>query len=177
MKRHLAYLKYVIRHKWFVFQACLKMHAPLWRAIIHDWHKFLPDEWFPYAEYFYNPDGTKAGEHGNYKEEGWKFKLAWCRHQKRGKHHWQAWLVTFDRGETEALDMPTGFILEMIADWWGAGRAITGKWEAHHWYEKNKDKMNLSPVTRRILEWNLKESENRFETPEVLLKRRMILGY
>ena len=28
-------------------------HVPLWQAIIHDWTKFLPCEWFPYVQRFY----------------------------------------------------------------------------------------------------------------------------
>lgn len=171
MKRHFAYLKYIVRHKWFVLVACTRCHVPLWRALVHDWHKFLPSEWFPYAYTFYNQDGSKRYE------ENQAFDMAWNHHQKRAKHHWQYWLLTFDSGETKPIDIPTVFILEMISDWWGAGRAITGTWDAHHWYENNKDKMILSPVTRRILECNLKVSENHFETPELLAKRRMILGY
>ena len=30
--------------------------APIWLLIIHDWSKFLPDEFFPYAQYFYGED-------------------------------------------------------------------------------------------------------------------------
>lgn len=48
-----SYLRYVIRHKWFVLIAGLRVGAPLWRLIIHDWSKFLPCEWRPYAKFFY----------------------------------------------------------------------------------------------------------------------------
>lgn len=41
---------------------------------------------------------------------------------------------------------------EMIADWMGAGRAITGKWEVAEWYEKNQNKIQLHPETRRFVE-------------------------
>ena len=147
MGRHLSYLKYLVRHKWFVFIACRKCNVSLWRSIVHDWHKFLPSEWFPYAGTFYNQDGSKA----KYEENQW-FKFAWNFHQKRAKHHWQYWLLTWDRGTTEAIDMPTKYLNEMVADWWGAGRAITGDWDARNWYEKNKDKMILSPTTRTMVE-------------------------
>lgn len=172
MKRHLKYLSYVIRHKWFVFLACLKLDVPIWRAIIHDWHKFLPCEWFAYAYTFYEKDGSKKKY-----EENQSFEMAWNHHQKLGKHHWQYWLLTWDRGETKAIDMPSTYIREMIADWWGAGRAITGNWDANTWYDKNKEKMNLSPVTRRLTELWLKQSENQFETPALIAKRKQILGY
>jgi len=53
MQPHLRYLAYVLRHKWHVFIACRGLHVPLWQAIIHDWTKFLPCEWFPYVQRFY----------------------------------------------------------------------------------------------------------------------------
>jgi len=43
-------------------------------------------------------------------------------------------------------------IREMVADWLGAGRAITGEWEAVAWYGKNKDRMMLHPETRGKVE-------------------------
>ena len=47
MKAHLRYLGYVLRHKWFVLVAGLKVGAPLWRLLIHDWSKFTAAEWGP----------------------------------------------------------------------------------------------------------------------------------
>ena len=148
--RHINYLKYLLRHKWFVYLAALRMPEDslvfFWQIIIHDASKFLPSEWLPYARCFYAPDGSKQ-----YKE-GQDFTLAWNDHQKRNKHHWQYWLITWDRGETEPLQMPRRFVLEMVADWMGAGRAITGKWETDEWYRKNKNNMQLHPDTRRDVE-------------------------
>lgn len=86
MRRHWQYLKYVLRHKWFVFKACLQLGVPLWIALLHDWDKFLPDEWFPYARTFYAPDGTKQYDESVY------FARAWMKHQHRNRHHWQYWL-------------------------------------------------------------------------------------
>lgn len=146
MRRHLAYLNYVLRHKWFVFCACLYFKVPLYRAIIHDWTKFLPSEWFPYANTFYKFDGSKQ-----YVESP-SFALAWRHHQRRNLHHWQAWLITWDRGNTEPLPMSEPYIAEMVADWFGAGKAITGSWGAKDWYEKNKEKIILHPASRAIVE-------------------------
>ena len=142
MKRHLNYLKYLLRHKWFVFVACLRIGASPWQGIIHDWSKFRPSEWIPYAQCFYAPDGSKQ-----YKE-GMDFALAWNDHQKRNKHHWQYWLITWDRDVTEPLPMPHRYVKDMIADWMGAGRTITGKWEVGEWYNANCDKMILHESTR-----------------------------
>jgi hypothetical protein len=145
MRRHWQYLKYVLRHKWFVFKACLQLGVPLWIAIFHDWDKFLPSEWFPYARTFYAPDGTKQYQ------ENEAFTVAWNQHQKLNKHHWQYWLITWDRGETEALPMPDVYRREMLADWRGAGQAL-GFPDTLKWYLNNKDKIKLHPDTRAWLE-------------------------
>jgi len=211
MSRHFAYLRYVIRHKWFVLLAAVQVKASLWRAIIHDWSKFRPSEWFAYASTFYAPDGTKQ----YVENEG--FNRAWLLHQHRNPHHWQYWLLRQDNPETErfvlqewgqveggtrlmdlqtnnacpipALDllnepdnpgaydcvrvcrrlanqqasllvmrMPERFAREMVADWMGAGRAITGRWEAISWYERNRDKIVLHAETRRFVEALLMEA-------------------
>lgn len=206
MKRHLAYLKYVLRHKWFVFLACLEYRVPLWIAISHDWDKFLPDEWFPYARCFYKPNGEKQYN------ESVEFSRAWMLHQHRNKHHWQYWLfvtitshncgmplpetdyMVWDRGEVnrvvkrnsggvewyelqdvypgdfmDATPMPDVYQREMLADWVGAGRAITGKDEPWIWYGNNKEKMNLHPDTRHWIETAL-------EARRKDAARRTILG-
>jgi len=51
-----------------------------------------------------------------------------------------------------ALPMPDKARREMLADWRGAGRAITGKDNTPEWYRDNKDKMILHPDTREWIE-------------------------
>lgn len=150
MRAHLAYLRYVLRHKWFVFLACQRLDVPMWQAIVHDWHKFLPSEWGPYVHTFYAPDGSKR-----YVESP-AFAVAWNLHQKRGRHHWQHWLLTWDRGDTIALPMPDRFRREMLADWHGAGRAIMGpSSDTLAWYAKNRDAIRLHPETRAWVDGQL----------------------
>jgi hypothetical protein len=54
---HLKYLRYVVRHKFFVARAGLAINGWsigwLWRLLVHDLSKFHPREWRPYAVYFY----------------------------------------------------------------------------------------------------------------------------
>jgi hypothetical protein len=154
---HLQYLLYVLRHKWFVFLACRRLHVPLWRAIIHDWTKFLPSEWFPYVRSFYNPDGSKREtrtDDGTLDSStvAQEFAAAWLHHQKYNPHHWQYWVVINDEDGTVALPMPTVYIREMVADWDGAGRAITGKSDPVGWYRRNGHKMIMHKSTRFVLE-------------------------
>ena len=157
--KHLRYLRYLLRHKWFVFVAGSRLNVPLWRLVIHDWSKFLPCEWFPYVEYFY---GEKARLQ---KEEPDDFRFwtaaqkyytnfdrAWLHHQHCNPHHWQHWVLREDTGATKLLTIPEHFMREMVADWAGAGRAITGKWEVRGWYQKNRDKIQLSEMVRPMVE-------------------------
>lgn len=141
MKPHLQYAKYVIRHKWFVFVAGRKTGAPLWRLIIHDWSKLTPAEWGPYVRSFYGPQPRTD-------EVKLAFNRAWLHHQHRNAHHWQHWLLREDSGNLKTLTMPQSLVREMVADWMGAGRAITGKWEVAEWYAKNRDTIQLAGSTR-----------------------------
>lgn len=147
-KRHIAYLRYLIKHKWFVLQACREMEVPLWRGIIHDFSKFYPSEWLPYARNFFNRDGGRRSYKDRTGVDQDLFTRAWNMHQKRNKHHWQYWVLTKDDGGFESLPMPDVYVREMVADWIGAGLAITGKRDVTEWYMKNKDKMLLHDSTR-----------------------------
>jgi len=107
MGKNFKYLKYIISHKYYVFRAGLKVGCPIWQLIIHDWHKFLPSEWFPYVEYFYGefkPENPMYGvsiyqQECHYKlKTEYNFDLAWNSHQKRAKHHWQYWILLEDSG-------------------------------------------------------------------------------
>ena len=148
MSKHLKYLRYVLRHKWYVFLACLKLGVPLWQALIHDWQKLTPAEWNPYVQSFY-------GEWEYNERPQWlvdSFNAAWLHHIHHGPHHWQYWILREDDGDTLLLEMPDNYIREMIADWVGAGMAITGKNNIKEWYPKNKDTIQLHPRTRAFVD-------------------------
>lgn len=66
MKQHLAYAKYVLMHKLYVFIGGIAVARVrgmmtgegitlrwLWRLLVHDLSKFRPSEWRPYAAFFY----------------------------------------------------------------------------------------------------------------------------
>jgi len=224
--KHFQYLWYIIKHKWFVLIAGLRIGASIWRLLIHDMSKLLPSEWFAYANYFYRrkkkvvytigsngekkdippPKADQLGQEFDWNDpQRLAFDTAWLRHQKRNAHHWQYWLLvedknwwsinSFDDGgpmfiahnnkrfdfpipfewdDNKSYDnksykellrlintlnarpiplpMPKKYVFEMVADWMGAGRAITGRWEVKEWYKKNKDKMLLHEATREAVE-------------------------
>lgn len=137
VRKNWLYAKYLFRHKWFVFLAGAMTGAPLWRLVIHDWSKLRPCEWVPYREFFYGvrtPEVTAA------------FERAWLSHIHWNKHHWDHW-CSKDHGAFKALPMPDKYVREMVADWAGAGRAITGRWDLNVWYEKNRSEMLLHDGT------------------------------
>lgn len=161
----IKYLKYLIKHKWYVGIECFKVGL-YWQGIIHDMSKFLPSEFVPYANYFYGKKDSdiKKGrdETGYYKptDTGDKaFDFAWLLHQKRNRHHWQWWLLREDDGGIKIIPMDEKYKLEMICDWIGAGKAQgffspkNNKFqETQKWYGKAKDKMQLSNETRLWIE-------------------------
>jgi hypothetical protein len=161
--KYLKYLRYLARHKWYVLLACWR-RGLYWQGLAHDWSKFLPDEFFPYAEFFYGYKPTKEDRRrakAVLGGEPWPsaehvkhcFDVAWLKHQHRNPHHWQHWILREDSGALKMLEMPMKYRLEMVCDWEGAGRAITGKiGGTREWYEKNATKMSLGFATRITVE-------------------------
>lgn len=94
---------------------------------IHDISKFSADEAFGYAMY------NRSTGHG--KQE---FELAWHHHKMNNPHHPEHWLNPNRSGTLEPLPMPNMYILEMIADWIGAGKTYGSTLE--EWLPKNIDK-------------------------------------
>jgi len=124
----------------------------VWQGLIHDLSKFLPSEFFPYAEFFF---GRPRGKTGYYKPTNTgdaNFDFAWLLHQKRNKHHWQWWILPEDRGGVVILDMPIKYRKEMFCDWKGAGRAQGHGDDIREWYKVNGSKMQLHENTRRWID-------------------------
>lgn len=167
MIRHIQYAKYLLRHKWFVFLACCKLGIPL-AGIVHDWSKFLPDEWIPYADYFNGPKFPHLADlHGDERNRAFDsfryadriedaFRLAWVKHQHRNPHHWQHWISHEDEGVTRFLIIPERYLREMVADWMGAGRAqnrTDGSIEgAAAWYMSYRSGILMHAASRIQLE-------------------------
>jgi hypothetical protein len=151
IRQQWSYFKYVMRHKWFVLVAGVSLKVPVIQLLLHDWTKFLPSLWLAYANAFYAKNGSSR--YCNH-----FLQYAWNWHQKIEKHHWQAWMLQEDGGESVVLPMPVKFVYEMIADWMGAGMAIKGHkkeqayTETKIWYEANKEKIKLHPWTRASVE-------------------------
>lgn len=143
------YLKYLIKHKYFVYQSCRLLGLGLYQSLTHDWTKFKASEFFPYAKFFY----SKIKNSDAFSKD---FDVAWNYHQKHNRHHWQYWVLIKDDGTLKPLEMPEHYMKEMVADWRGAGLSINGSNDVKAWYENNKTKMILHPDTRVQVETLLK---------------------
>ena len=152
MKSHLKYLWYVLKHKWYVFFECMKLGVPLWGALIHDWQKFAPAEWGPYRQNFF----VNWGDAGKSKWVKKRFRLAWAHHLHYGPHHWEYWVRENNRDAdlltVEVSEMPDRYRKEMLADWNGAGLAITGVNNTKEFYERKKSSIVLHEKTREWIE-------------------------
>ena len=163
MGKYSKYLGYVFRHKYHVFRECWRL-GMFWQGVIHDNSKLRWSELKPYANFFYGPKKNRDNT-GYYKptDTGDKaFDYAWLLHQKRNKHHWQFWILPEDEGGIKILPMPDKYRKEMVADWWGAGRAQGFKpkpfdhySETRKWYLANRHKMQLHEDTQRWIEVKL----------------------
>lgn len=158
MIKYWKYLKYVIRHKWFVMLECFKVGL-YWQGITHDLSKFRPSEFIPYARYFYGdypPYCEFIPGRRFYKEDIKRhFNKAWLYHIHRNPHHWQFWLLQEDDGPLKNIPVPIKYLKEMITDWHGAGRAITGENNTTQWYINNRDNINLKRINKKWVESKL----------------------
>lgn len=156
LKAHWAYLKYVAKHKKYVYEEGRKLGVGRWQLLKHDLSKLSPSEWSPYVRKFYghlltekhfkqilchldkNKDTNRLHERHysrvrKYSHEriNQDFKRAWLHHQNVNPHHWQYWVLLNDFGCPETcLEMPEEYMLEMIADWKAAGRGNHNQHEA-----------------------------------------------
>lgn len=113
----------------------------------HDKSKDLPDEYTPYALYFYGSDEERAGVED-------AFNVAWLLHQDRNPHHWQHWVLINDEPEAGfvALEMPIPYVIEMLCDWMSFGVKTGDISEVICFYRKHKDYMLLHKNTRKLVE-------------------------
>lgn len=149
----------VIPHKIAVYQAGLEllkrstMHNYLSTADqeqflrnlwVHDLSKFSANEAFGYAAYnFKNPTPVQKQS----------FEASWHHHKMNNPHHPEYWHNPNRSGVLEPIKMPTIYIVEMLADWIGAGRTYGSTLEA--WLPDNLSKFQFGPnrsIVREIIE-------------------------
>lgn len=153
-KTFTTYLCYVIRHKYYVYKAGIKIGVNRWQLLKHDCTKLLPSEFIPYAIWFGERPTTITAR--AIAEN--KFNVAWLHHIHSNPHHWQHWILRYDvpdtnKGQIEVLRMPEQFVRELVADWIGVGFTLgKGPENAKTWYKEHRDTMALHPQTRNRIE-------------------------
>lgn len=162
MTNYWGYLKYVFNHRRNMRKVCWS-HGKYIMGILHDLDKYLPDEFIPYARYYYGNDKvSKIAEKSYFR--------AWQRHFKRTKHHWEKYILSLQQflnrqytketdkfefqGTSVVLDMPYEAVLEMIYDWEAMGMVFGDS--AAEYYLNHYTEMLLSKRTRYVVETELK---------------------
>lgn len=134
MGKYWRHFKTVCRHKHYVFVECWKCGIPI-RGLLHDLSKFGPTEFCSSARYF---QGTRSPIEAEKEATG--YSRAWLHHKSHNKHHWEYW-TDFDKdGSVIAYKMPYKYVVEMVCDFVGAGKAYSKeKWTQEeplrYWYK------------------------------------------
>lgn len=139
----------VIPHKIAVYQAGIELsHQPwfkdylgtqakedfLYNLWVHDMSKFSANEAFGYAMYNFkdpHPESKPA------------FEASWHHHKMNNPHHPEYWFNPDRSGKLEPIPMPSLYVMEMLADWIGAGKTYGSTLE--EWLPKNLPKFKFGP--------------------------------
>lgn len=147
--KYVRHLITITRHKFFVMVACFRCGL-IWQGLLHDMSKYSPVEFFASAKYFQgngSPIDKEKNEHG--------YSVAWQHHKGKNPHHWHYW-TDFEDGKLIVLKMPPRFVIEMVCDWVGAGKAYNkGNWNLDtlkQWYAKNRDIYYLHTSTKAYID-------------------------
>lgn len=109
------------------------------KMAIHDISKFSAAEAWPYAQYDFK---NNQGDHT-------LFLRGWHHHIHHNDHHPEYWYLPARSGECNLLFMPFEAIVEMVADWIGAGEVYGNPIE--EWLPKNLPKFFWHQKTASFL--------------------------
>lgn len=107
----------------------------------HDKSKFSNDEFHAYRQWFYPTELELVDQYFRHSE----FMKAWNHHQNLNRHHWEYWVFICDCDKTTALEMPLGYILEMLCDW--TAMSLKNGNKPSDWFFSNRFKMKLHENT------------------------------
>lgn len=135
----------VRNHKKWVFHYCQIAGIPV-QGVLHDLSKFNPIEFFEGVKYF---DGSRSPIDVCKELHG--YSRAWQHHRGRNKHHYEMWVEYYDHGG-RGIIMPYKYILEMVCDYLGAGKAymkddFSYEAEWKWWLKKKSGNILMHPAT------------------------------
>lgn len=157
------YREKLIPHKIAVYEAglTLKDHwsdgSYVVRLCYHDLSKFSHAE-SAYA--FYNFSGINTEEMKN------SFAAAWNHHKHNNSHHPEHWISVDRNGVCDTLPMPHDDVVEMVADWIGAGKTYGSslqEWLPNniHTFWFHEQTMNiLQPILEDVTEFTFQQIDN-----------------
>ena len=151
IKNSLGHLRNILVHKFWVFYYGSLFGVSFWRLLMHDMSKFSPTEFFESVRYY---QGTSSPIPVCKKENG--YSKAWQHHKGRNPHHYEYWTDNYDNGTT-LIPMPFEYVLEMLADWFAAGRTYQGKkftldGQMGWWIWKKSTKPAIHPTTIELID-------------------------
>lgn len=149
MGSYFRHFKTVCRHKHYVLKECAGCGI-LWQGLIHDLSKFGPVEFTSSAKYFQGNRSPIEAE-----KEAIGYSKAWLHHKGHNKHHWEYWTDFADDGSIIANEIPINYVIEMVCDWIGAGKAYTkDKWTQNSpmiHYTKMRKGRYFHPATDKLI--------------------------
>ena len=149
MSAYLKHLKTILRHKYIVFSEC-KACGIFWKGIFHDISKFSPAEFISSARYF---QGNRSPIEAEKDDIG--YSEAWLHHKGHNPHHWEYWIDFLDDGTIFANRIPYSYVVEMVCDWIGAGKAYSKEtWTQHEplaYYNKVRKGRHFHPDTEELI--------------------------
>ena len=149
MGSYFRHFKTVCKHKHYVLRECAACGI-FWQGIIHDLSKFSIVEFAPSARYF---QGHRSPIEAEKEEVG--YSKAWLHHKGHNKHHWEYWTDFADDGSIIANEMPIKYVIEMVCDWIGAGKAYSKeKWTQQSpmiYYAKVRKGRYFNPKTEKLI--------------------------
>ena len=132
------YLKYYLKHKWYVFKYCV-IRGYWFQGLTHDLLKMFNSERKGFVGWF-----SKEQNYNTKKD----FDLARLHHIHTNPHHWQYWVLIDDDSGVTLIEMPLRYIEEMVCDWRGAQMAKWGRDRTEEWYLEHQKQIQLAPITK-----------------------------
>ena len=152
MRSFFGHIRNILVHKWWVFYYACKFGIP-WRGFMHDWSKFHPTEFFESVKY-YQGDSSPIP----YCKLVNGVSYAWQHHKGHNPHHYEYWIDNFDKGYGKPTyhKIPYEYLMEMMADWFAAGKTYHGKSfkakDEVEWWHNKKHIIALAEPTKDFIE-------------------------
>ena len=170
LKNIIGHLKTVITHKRWVAHYCF-MCGLYKQGILHDMSKFSLTEFIESVKYW---QGTRSPIDACKEENG--YSMAWFHHRGRNKHHWEYWMDDFEKGSIPKK-MPFKYVLEMICDFLGAGRAYVGEGftieSEYAWWQNKRKVVKMHEDTFKLAD-TIFNTMNKYSIEAVLKNKKYI---